>query len=798
LSVASSFEQMEVKLNALTRGRGRQVLEEINAWAKEMPVNTQQAVDTFAMMQAMGLDPTIEKMQTLVDVSVLFGEYAMPRVARALGQMQTLGRLSAEELNQMSEAGINARKYLTEAFGKTVEEIQKAQIPIEKVVDVIWQGLDAEFGGAAQKARSSWRGMMVEMHSIFIETARRIMDSGVFDFLKAGAKEVLDLFGSIKEEDLANFYEKTADTIVDSFGLLVKGIALVGDSWRGWKLTWFGLKTSYANFISTIHRGLAATYELLDKVTGRLEGEELGERLAEIFGEEFDPPPVDEFDAIENSIKKGAEQLREAEAYWKSIAESAGAALRETALEEWYLDRVSNLLEKIKDRAAEYRREREKITANYKIHKADQEKAISRDVTPSRLSMLKEEAKQFKLTAELEERALAISYERKQITLQEYFHQRTLLAAESFKKEMAYLKALAAAEKKPGKRLQIQTQIIASEKEYHATLLNLSDERRRADELAEENYLERMRQLTELRIRALAAGSTERGLASAFSQEILEMDQRHAEELQRIKQFEEDKFLIKETYRVQDLEKERLLLDQKKRLREANLSSASQIFGSFGEAFSNMYELSGKESKKFFKWYKTMQIAQTLIDTYGAAQKAYYSMVGIPYVGPALGVAAAAAAVAAGLTRVALIRKQKAFAKGGLIPGSSPSDKADNVPIWATAGEYVHPVDAVRHYGLNAMTAIKNKMVPRELLSRFSFPYKKYAFAAGGPVGMADESQFNLMSGATGGININISAVDAASFRDLANRNPAVIIDIINSALENNDPVRRTMKEAVK
>ena len=154
LDVASSFEQMEIKLDALTKGKGRDTLQEINDWAKRMPVDTRKAVDTFAMMQALGLNPTIDKMQTLVDVSVLFGEDAMPRVARALGQMQTLGRLSSEELNQLSEAGINARKILRDAFGgKTVEEIQKSGIEITKITDAIWAGLKGEYAGAAEKAQ---------------------------------------------------------------------------------------------------------------------------------------------------------------------------------------------------------------------------------------------------------------------------------------------------------------------------------------------------------------------------------------------------------------------------------------------------------------------------------------------------------------------------------------------------------------------------------------------------------------------------------------------------------------------
>lgn len=184
LDTASNFELMEVKLDALTKGRGKQTLEEINQWALDMPVNTLEAVNAFAMMQAMGLDPTIAKMQTLVDVSSIFGEQTMPTVARALGQMQTLGRLSAEELNQLAEAGINARKYLTQAFGMTVEELQKSKISIDEIVGAIWDGLNADYAGAAKKAQKSWKGLTATFVSYVTEIERKVMGAGLFDELK--------------------------------------------------------------------------------------------------------------------------------------------------------------------------------------------------------------------------------------------------------------------------------------------------------------------------------------------------------------------------------------------------------------------------------------------------------------------------------------------------------------------------------------------------------------------------------------------------------------------------------------
>jgi tape measure domain-containing protein len=190
--VASSFEDMEVKLNALTKGRGRQTLEEINQWALKMPVNTRKAVNTFIKMQAMGLDPTIGKMQILTDVASIFGEDAMPRVARALGQMANLGHLSAEELNQLAEAGINARKYLRDAFGgKSVEELQRDGTAIQDIINAIWTGLQKDFQGVSEQAMKTWKGLKTTLISYFEEIARKIMDSGPFKLLKDSARTLV-------------------------------------------------------------------------------------------------------------------------------------------------------------------------------------------------------------------------------------------------------------------------------------------------------------------------------------------------------------------------------------------------------------------------------------------------------------------------------------------------------------------------------------------------------------------------------------------------------------------------------
>jgi len=150
-----------------------------------------------------------------------------------------------------------------------------------------------------------------------------------------------------------------------------------------------------------------------------------------------------------------------------------------------------------------------------------------------------------------------------------------------------------------------------------------------------------------------------------------------------------------------------------------------------------MYQVAGEEAKEFFYAQKAVQIAQTIMSTYSTAQKAYESLASIPYVGQALGIAAAAAAIASGLARVNMIRSQK-LAGGGEVAGHSPTETSDNVPIWATAGEFVQRKSAVRHYGVGVMEALNKRLIPKSLFSGFSLPHvlphRSMAYQTGGAV----------------------------------------------------------------
>ena len=92
-----------------------------------------------------------------------------------------------------------------------------------------------------------------------------------------------------------------------------------------------------------------------------------------------------------------------------------------------------------------------------------------------------------------------------------------------------------------------------------------------------------------------------------------------------------------------------------------DLAASQAFFGQIGGMMQS-------ENRKMFEIGKAGAIGETIIQTYRAAQGAYAALAPIPFIGPALGVAAAAAAVVTGMARVQAIRSTSFGGGSGAVP----------------------------------------------------------------------------------------------------------------------------------
>ena len=146
-------------------------------------------------------------------------------------------------------------------------------------------------------------------------------------------------------------------------------------------------------------------------------------------------------------------------------------------------------------------------------------------------------------------------------------------------------------------------------------------------------------------------------------QELADMRQRfRMEDAEKAEQARQQQSEADKEQRESELAQEQVYQDNLASLKQTAIAGTFSILGNLSKAFEKDTE---EGQKKAFKRNKAISIAETLVSTYQAAQKAYASQLAIPSPdAPIRAQVAAGVAVAAGLAKVAAIKSQQ-FSGGG-------------------------------------------------------------------------------------------------------------------------------------
>ena len=98
----------------------------------------------------------------------------------------------------------------------------------------------------------------------------------------------------------------------------------------------------------------------------------------------------------------------------------------------------------------------------------------------------------------------------------------------------------------------------------------------------------------------------------------------------------------------EDVFNKRMAEEQKQQLEAATFNVAKASI----DGLASLLEASGEENKRAVEAAKGLRAASATMDAFAAANSAYNAMASIPVVGPSLGIAAAAAAIASGIANV--------------------------------------------------------------------------------------------------------------------------------------------------
>lgn len=161
------------------------------------------------------------------------GQEGIDRLTIAIGQMQAKGKVSAEEMLQLAEAGVPAWQMLADAMGTSIPQAmkmaEKGTIDSATGIQAIISGMNSKFGGMMQEQSSTINGMLSNMKDSFGQTMVVVGDE---------ITEGLDLKPALKEaqDDLSDFAAKVKsngiaeairDTVPPEAGATIAAFAAV-------------------------------------------------------------------------------------------------------------------------------------------------------------------------------------------------------------------------------------------------------------------------------------------------------------------------------------------------------------------------------------------------------------------------------------------------------------------------------------------------------------------------------------------------------------------------------------------
>ncbi len=241
ISTSNAFEQYRKTLSTLegTQTAAAKKWKELLDFAQDTPFRIGEVMKSYMTMKAYGLDPTIEAMRALGDTAAAFGDkQVFGRIAFALGQINSAGKLMAQDLNQLIQAGINVNEVLSGAFNVTKKDIDKLNdaiasgaVSMKDVYEAFIHYMESRFGGQMSRLMDTLKGQWEVFISYVEQVEDKLMSSGLGKYLAASLRVVNDQIERLKKEGKLDEWAKSvSDAVVRVFERTALGIASIYDT----------------------------------------------------------------------------------------------------------------------------------------------------------------------------------------------------------------------------------------------------------------------------------------------------------------------------------------------------------------------------------------------------------------------------------------------------------------------------------------------------------------------------------------------------------------------------------------
>jgi hypothetical protein len=188
--VGMGFEDLQTSLNTVFGGveEGEKARQKIIEFAQTTPFQIETATKAFIALKSAGIEPNMEMLQTFADTaSVSVDQLGTFEAMIRLVQRSAAGGMGLEELNMISDRGINVTGMLQERLGKSRDELSEFGKTAEgaaEMVKILVEELGEDFGGAMAAKMGNLSTITSNMEIAFRSLADEIFKSGLGDMLK--------------------------------------------------------------------------------------------------------------------------------------------------------------------------------------------------------------------------------------------------------------------------------------------------------------------------------------------------------------------------------------------------------------------------------------------------------------------------------------------------------------------------------------------------------------------------------------------------------------------------------------
>lgn len=177
IQMGSFLQQTEIGFTTMlgSARKAKQMMNDLTTFAAKTPFDVQGVMSASKKMLAYGFSAKkiIPMLTAVGDASagLGLGTEGMDRLTVALGQMNAKGKVSAEEMRQLAEAGVPAWELLAKAIGKSIPEAmklaEKGAIDSDTGISAIVEGMKKKFGGLMDKQSKTAAGAASNLKDAF-------------------------------------------------------------------------------------------------------------------------------------------------------------------------------------------------------------------------------------------------------------------------------------------------------------------------------------------------------------------------------------------------------------------------------------------------------------------------------------------------------------------------------------------------------------------------------------------------------------------------------------------------------